>query len=38
VGSKKALAIAVKNNKTLKRYTYLKERLVGLKKASAYGD
>ncbi len=38
VGSKKALAIAVKNNKTLKRYTYLKERLVGLKRASAYGD
>ncbi|MDD3474175.1 MAG: ATP-dependent RecD-like DNA helicase, partial [Syntrophaceae bacterium] len=27
VGSKKALAIAVKNNRTLRRYTYLKQRL-----------
>jgi exodeoxyribonuclease V alpha subunit len=27
VGSKKALAIAVKNDKTLKRFTWLKERL-----------
>ncbi len=27
VGSKKALAIAVKNNRTVKRYTYLGERL-----------
>lgn len=27
VGSKKALSIAVKNNKTLKRYTHLKQRL-----------
>ena len=31
VGSKKALAIAVKNNKTVKRYTYLGERLRDLK-------
>lgn len=30
VGSKKALTTGVKNNKTLKRYTYLKERLKGL--------
>ena len=30
VGSKKALAIAVKNNRTVKRYTYLTERLKGL--------
>jgi len=27
VGTKKALAIAVRNNKTEKRYTYLKNRL-----------
>ncbi len=30
VGSKKALAIAVKNNRTVKRYTHLTERLKGL--------
>ena len=30
VGSKKALAIAVKNNRTVKRYTYLGERLRGV--------
>ena len=29
VGSKKALAIAIRNDKTLKRYTLLKERLSG---------
>jgi len=29
VGTKKALAIAVKNNKTEKRYTLLKQRLIG---------
>jgi len=29
VGTKKALAIAVKNNKTEKRYTRLRERLMG---------
>jgi exodeoxyribonuclease V alpha subunit len=28
VGTKKAMAIAVKNNKTEKRYTLLKERLM----------
>lgn len=28
IGTKKALAIAVKNNKTQKRYTYLKDRLL----------
>jgi len=27
VGTKRALAIAVRNNKTEKRYTYLKDRL-----------
>jgi exodeoxyribonuclease V alpha subunit len=31
VGSKKALAIAVKNDKTQKRFTLLKERLMDLK-------
>jgi exodeoxyribonuclease V alpha subunit len=30
VGSKKALATGVRNERTLKRYTYLKERLKGL--------
>ena len=30
IGSKRALAIAVRNNKTEKRYTYLKNRLVSL--------
>ena len=30
VGSKKALAIAVKNNRTVKRYTHLTERLKGI--------
>jgi exodeoxyribonuclease V alpha subunit len=29
VGTKKAMAIAVKNNKTEKRYTLLKQRLIG---------
>jgi len=29
VGTKKAMAIAVRNNKTEKRYTLLKERLIG---------
>jgi exodeoxyribonuclease V alpha subunit len=29
VGTKKAMAIAVKNNKTEKRYTRLRERLMG---------
>jgi len=29
VGTKKAVAIAVRNNKTEKRYTLLKERLIG---------
>ena len=33
VGSQKALAIGVKNNKTLKRYTLLKHRLKGQKLA-----
>jgi exodeoxyribonuclease V alpha subunit len=27
VGTKRALAIAIRNNKTEKRYTYLKDRL-----------
>ena len=34
VGTKKALAIGVKNNKTKKRYTYLKYRLVQEKNTS----
>ena len=29
VGTKKAMAIAVKNNKTEKRYTLLQQRLIG---------
>jgi exodeoxyribonuclease V alpha subunit len=29
VGTKKALAIAIRNNKTEKRYTLLKQRLAG---------
>jgi len=29
VGTKKAIAIAVRNNKTEKRYTFLKGRLLG---------
>ncbi|WDN89060.1 exodeoxyribonuclease V alpha subunit [Desulfosarcina sp. BuS5] len=32
VGTKKAMAIAVKNDKTHRRYTYLKERLTPIKK------
>ena len=32
IGTKKALAIAIKNNQTLKRYTLLKERLISHKK------
>jgi exodeoxyribonuclease V alpha subunit len=33
VGTKRALAIAVRNNKTEKRYTYLKNRLASLSNA-----
>jgi exodeoxyribonuclease V alpha subunit len=37
IGSKNALSIAVKNNKTEKRYTYLKTRLVSLANQSSPG-
>jgi exodeoxyribonuclease V alpha subunit len=38
VGSKKALAIAVKNDKTRKRFTLLCERLKGIVKSSGYAE
>ncbi|HDR14066.1 MAG TPA: ATP-dependent RecD-like DNA helicase [Desulfobacteraceae bacterium] len=38
VGSKKALGIAVKNNRTEKRYTYLKNRLISPTQAPSMGS
>jgi exodeoxyribonuclease V alpha subunit len=38
VGTRKALAVAVKNNKTQKRYTRLTQRLIGVGAKTKTGD